>query len=85
MGHGLGHYKIHTDPPIPNYDDGSKGLIKPGMTFAIEPFATDGKGLIFETGVPTIFLLTSPKLSLQWQLGRYYQKLKLWRITLFYS
>lgn len=54
-GHGLGHYQIHTSPSVPNYRDGSKAVIKPGMTFAIEPFATDGKGLIREEGIPTIF------------------------------
>ena len=60
-GHGLGYYKIHTDPSIPNYDDRSKGFIKPGMTFAIEPFATNGKGLIYESGTPTIFSLVKEK------------------------
>jgi methionyl aminopeptidase len=56
-GHGLGYYKIHTPPMIPNYDDRSKGVVKAGMTFAIEPFATNGKGMIFEGGEPTIFSL----------------------------
>jgi methionyl aminopeptidase len=60
-GHGLGCYKIHTAPCIPNYDDKSKGLLKPGMTFAIEPFATDGKGLIYEAGTPTLFALYKDK------------------------
>jgi len=54
-GHGLGYYKIHTPPCIPNYDHGSPGVIKPGMTFAIEPFVTNGKGQIYEEGEPTIF------------------------------
>lgn len=54
-GHGLGYYKIHTAPQIPNYNDGSKIMIRPDMTFAIEPFATDGKGLIHEQGEATIF------------------------------
>jgi methionyl aminopeptidase len=54
-GHGLGHYQIHTMPTIPNYDDQSKGIIQAGMTFAIEPFATNGKGLIYESSHPTIF------------------------------
>lgn len=40
---------------IPNYDDRSAGIIKPGMTFAIEPFVTNGKGLIYDAGNPTIF------------------------------
>jgi methionyl aminopeptidase len=58
-GHGLGLYKIHTSPSIPNYEDQSTAIIKPGMTFAIEPFATNGKGLIYEAGSPNIFSLIS--------------------------
>lgn len=56
-GHGLGYYKIHTSPTIPNYEDNSIGVIKPGMTFAVEPFATTGRGLIYEAQNPTIFSL----------------------------
>ncbi len=54
-GHGLGYYKIHTAPSIPNCDDKSVAIVKPGMTFAIEPFATNGKGLIYEASDPTLF------------------------------
>ena len=54
-GHGLGLYQVHTPPGIPNYDDRSRAVITPGMTFAIEPFATDGKGMIYEAGTPAIF------------------------------
>jgi methionyl aminopeptidase len=54
-GHGLGFNKVHMPPQIPNYEDGSTGVIKPGMTFAIEPFATNGKGLIHEVGAATIY------------------------------
>lgn len=54
-GHGLGLYQIHTPPHIPNYDDQSQGTIQAGMTFAIEPFATTGKGYIREEGEATIF------------------------------
>lgn len=54
-GHGLGPYKIHTTPTIPNYDNRSKIEIKPAMTFAIEPFVTDGVGSIYEVEQPTIF------------------------------
>lgn len=61
-GHGLGLYKVHTAPTIPNYDDHSKAVIKPGMTFAIEPFATDGKGMIYEEGDPMIFSFLAPRL-----------------------
>lgn len=58
-GHGLGKYQIHMPPTIPNYDDRSTAIIKPGMTFAIEPFATNGKGMIYESGVPAIFALAA--------------------------
>lgn len=54
-GHGLGYFQIHTPPSIPNYNDRSTHTIKPGMTFAIEPFATTGRGFIFEEAKPLIF------------------------------
>lgn len=60
-GHGLGEYKIHTSPIIPNYDDQSKAILKPAMTFAIEPFATDGVGYIFEGGNAAIFGLAASR------------------------
>ncbi len=41
-GHGIGK-KLHEDPVIVNYDDGTKGKkIKRNMTFAIEPMITNG-------------------------------------------
>lgn len=54
-GHGLAFFRVHTPPIIPNYDNHSTEVIKPGMTFAIEPFATTGRGLIYEAGSPLIF------------------------------
>jgi methionyl aminopeptidase len=54
-GHGLGYYQVHRPPTIPNYDDHSNAVIQPGMTFAIEPFATNGRGLIYEGHSPTIY------------------------------
>jgi methionyl aminopeptidase len=68
-GHGLGEYKIHQAPIIPNYEDQSTAIIKPGMTFAIEPFATNGMGLIYEEGNPTIFSLVAAR-PLQSNLAR---------------
>ena len=60
-GHGLGLYRVHTAPLIPNYDDQCKGYVQPGMTFAIEPFATNGKGMIREKGSSTLFSLLKEK------------------------
>lgn len=56
-GHGLGLYQIHTPPSVPNYNDRTSAVIKPGMTFAIEPFATTGRGYIYEAKDPLIFSL----------------------------
>ena len=69
-GHGLSYYQVHTPPMIPNYDDNSKGVIKPGMTFAIEPFATNGNGLIYEAENPTIYSQVSDKKPIKSDLGR---------------
>ncbi len=56
-GHGLARFQIHTSPQIPNYGDRSKTKIKPGSLFAIEPFATTGRGYIRDVGSPQVFQL----------------------------
>jgi methionyl aminopeptidase len=45
-GHTLEKYVLHAGISFPNYDDGSRVKLYPGMTFAIEPFATTGKGKV---------------------------------------
>lgn len=54
-GHGLDYYKVHTSPQIPNYNTNDSTELKKGMKIAIEPFATDGAGLIKESGEAVIF------------------------------
>lgn len=42
VGHGIGT-KMHEDPQIPNFDDGTTGpRLKPGMVLAIEPMVNAG-------------------------------------------
>ena len=60
-GHGLGRYEIHTKPSIPNFDNGDNTKIKPGMVFAIEPFASAGAGIVQDSGIPTVFELRAKK------------------------
>lgn len=60
-GHGLDLYNIHSPPTIPNFDTGDKTELKKGMIIAIEPFATDGAGVIYESSNATIFSLVNPK------------------------
>lgn len=41
-GHGIG-LQMHEDPQIPNYGQPKRGvLLKPGMTFALEPMVSEG-------------------------------------------
>ena len=60
-GHGLGLYNIHTKPSIPNYDNNDGTILDKGMTIAIEPFATDGKGLIQNTNKSEVYMLIDKK------------------------
>ncbi|MBN1157148.1 type II methionyl aminopeptidase [Candidatus Woesearchaeota archaeon] len=60
-GHGLGRFKIHDEPSVPNYNDKGNTVLKKGMTVAIEPFATTGQGLIHEADDATIFSLINKK------------------------
>ena len=56
-GHGLGLYDIHTEPTLPNIDNGDKTKLAKNMTFAIEPFSTTGAGVVAEKGHPTVFIM----------------------------
>lgn len=59
-GHGLGRWKVHTPPQIPNYAERGAGRLKEGMVIAIEPFACNGRGYIRERGRAEVFMLVRP-------------------------
>jgi methionyl aminopeptidase len=59
-GHGLGRWKVHTPPQIPNYGEAGGGRLASGMVFAIEPFACTGRGYIRERGKAEVFMLVRP-------------------------
>ena len=59
-GHGLGRWKVHTPPQIPNYGDGAGPELREGMVFAIEPFACNGRGFIRERGKAEVFMMVRP-------------------------
>ncbi|MCE4606932.1 MAG: type II methionyl aminopeptidase [Desulfurococcales archaeon] len=63
-GHSIDRYRIHAGLSIPNYGDRFAvfKMIK-GMTVAIEPFATNGKGLTREGRITNIYSLakTNPR------------------------
>jgi methionyl aminopeptidase len=60
-GHGLGKYSIHESPTIPNFNTNDKHELQDNQMIAIEPFATNGNGMIFESNNPTLFSLNSIK------------------------
>jgi methionyl aminopeptidase len=59
-GHGLGRWKVHTPPQIPNYGENGGGALAEGMVFAIEPFACNGRGYIRERGRAEVFMMVRP-------------------------
>ncbi|MFC1768287.1 type II methionyl aminopeptidase [Nanoarchaeota archaeon] len=60
-GHGLDQFNIHSIPQIPNYDTGDNTKLEKGMFIAVEPFATDGSGMVHDKGEPTLFSQTGSK------------------------
>lgn len=54
-GHGIDRWCIHRSPQIPNVPSG-RGTLKAGTLVAIEPFATDGEGIVLEKGDAHVFL-----------------------------
>lgn len=60
-GHSLGRYKIHAGMNIPSYNNKDKTELKEGWHIAIEPFVTNGHGMIKEKGLATIFMLEKEK------------------------
>ena len=60
-GHGLDEYNIHSKPSVPNYDNGDETELEEGQLIAIEPFATDGAGVVYESSNATIFSLINKR------------------------
>jgi len=56
-GHGVGRWQVHGPPPIPNAPDLASGRLRTGSVVAIEPFVTDGPGVVAEHGEPEVFRL----------------------------
>lgn len=72
-GHGVARFTIHCAPSVPNYPDTKAARLRPNMTIACEPFASDGKGMIDVDGKSEVFMLkrdVRPKDNLPAELGR---------------
>lgn len=46
-GHGMRRFSLHAGLTVPNINDGSAARMKTDMVIAIEPFATNGGGQVF--------------------------------------
>ncbi len=60
-GHGLAQYIQHAPPSIPNKKMPHGTVLEEGDIVAIEPFATDGAGKIYDAGNAEIYHLVSEK------------------------
>lgn len=55
-GHTLDQYKVHAGISIPTFNNKVKTELQEGWQIAIEPFVTNGDGLIKEKGAATVFI-----------------------------
>lgn len=60
-GHSIEKYIQHAGMTIPNFDNGNKMELKKNQIIAIEPFATNGMGAIFEGKQSGIYKLENVK------------------------
>ncbi|MBI2669512.1 type II methionyl aminopeptidase [Candidatus Woesearchaeota archaeon] len=56
-GHTIEPYVVHAGISIPAYNNKDKTELQEGWQIAIEPFVTNGVGLIKEKGIPTVFMV----------------------------
>jgi methionyl aminopeptidase len=60
-GHGINRFEIHDYPSIPNFDNNDGDKLKEGQIIAIEPFSTDGIGVVDEMEQANMFSLDQRK------------------------
>jgi len=60
-GHGLSQYEAHDNPAVPNRHVEGGFILKEGDVLAIEPFATNGKGLVHDGSWAEIYSIIRKK------------------------
>jgi len=60
-GHGISEWQIHTKPSVPNFDTKDSTVLEEDQIIAIEPFATDGAGLVVDSERANIFSMIAKK------------------------
>ena len=59
-GHSLEQYDLHAGTTVPNVNNGSDIILGTGL-YAVEPFATNGKGLVHDGKKGNIFIIKKDK------------------------
>ncbi|MCD6381523.1 MAG: type II methionyl aminopeptidase [Candidatus Aenigmarchaeota archaeon] len=59
-GHGLERFDLHSEPQILNFPNNSSYTLSEGQAIAIEPFVTNGSGLVNDTDQELIFSVFHP-------------------------
>jgi len=54
-GHGLDQYSLHAGLTIPNVKNSNEAVLEDGQAVAIEPFATNGAGTIYDSNEVHIY------------------------------
>ncbi len=60
-GHGLSQYEAHDDPSVPNKRIEGGVILRKGDVLAIEPFATNGTGLVHDGSWAEIYSIIRKK------------------------
>ncbi len=60
-GHSIERYKVHAGISIPTFNNKDKTELQEGWQIAIEPFITDGQGMVKDKGKATIFMVQKEK------------------------
>ena len=60
-GHGLGRFKVHTEPAIPNVRNNSTFKLEAGKAIAIEVFVTKGSGWVKDSEPKLIYAYKADK------------------------
>ena len=59
--HSLEHWKLHAGISVPNYDNNDPTILEEGQAVAIEPFATNGEGIVNDCPYAYIFSFLQSK------------------------
>ena len=60
-GHSLEHWNLHAGISVPNYDNNDPTILEEGQAVAIEPFATNGEGIVNDCPYAYIFSFLQSK------------------------